>query len=66
MWRDLARVACHPGWVVARRYRVKYVFHDADGGYQTRTTELASLRAAGEFVRDLPSPSDFVEIKAVS
>jgi hypothetical protein len=52
--------------VGVRRYRVKFAFHDAEGVYQTKTKEFTSLRAAGEFVRDRPDPTDFLEIRAVS
>lgn len=47
-----------------RRYRVKYSIF-ADGQYSTKTREFGTLRSAGEWVRDLPSNHEFLEIRAL-
>lgn len=48
-----------------RRYRVKYSAYSGTGGYSVKTRDFRSLRAAGEFIRDLPENQCFDEIRAV-
>jgi hypothetical protein len=48
-----------------RRYRLKYSVSPPDGSYITKTKEFASLRQAGEWVRDMPKDHAFVEIRAL-
>lgn len=48
-----------------RRYRVKYSVYSGTGGYSVKTRDFRALRAAGEFIRDLPDDHSFDEIRAV-
>lgn len=48
-----------------RKYKVRYAVAEDGTRYSTKFREFASLRAAAIFVRDLPSPDDFMGIQAV-
>lgn len=50
--------------MAVRRYRLKYAV-TADGRYSSKVREFGSLRAAGEWVRDMPPDHEFIEIRAL-
>lgn len=45
-----------------RRYRVKYSVHPGDGAYHSKTIDFRSLRAVGEFIRDMPGNTSLLDV----